>query len=213
MHKPEFVKICGLSTKASIDAVIDGGATHMGLIFFEKSPRNVTTEMAKELSAHAGNRILKTAVSVDAEDAFLDQIVDAMQPDLLQLHGVETPERVAHVKDRFKLPVMKVFSVRDATDLDKAKSYLDVADRIMFDAKAPKDSTLPGGNGVSFDWQIMDLWPDSVPYVLSGGLTLENVANALNKTQAHGIDLSSGVESEPGIKNLELIAEFLRIVR
>lgn len=185
----------------------------MGLIFFEKSPRNVSLEQAKELSEHAGTRIIKTAVSVNADDAFLDQIVSAMQPDLLQLHGSESTERVQHVKDRYGLPVMKVFSIREASDLENAKQYKDVADLIMFDAKAPKDSNLPGGNGVSFDWEIMDLWPQNVPYVLSGGLTLANVKEAIDETGAYGIDLSSGVESEPGIKNLELIAKFLQIVR
>ncbi len=212
MYQPEFVKICGLSTKTSIDAVIDGGASHMGLIFFEKSPRNVSLDVARELSEHAGNRILKTAVSVNANDELLDAIVDAMRPDLLQLHGQESRERVQYLKNRFGLPVMKVFPVYNATDLEKAEPFVGVAEIIMFDAKAP-DADLPGGNGVSFDWKIMDLWPTTVPYVLSGGLGLDNVANALQQTGAYGIDLSSGVESEPGIKNPEMIKKLLQIVR
>lgn len=209
---PDLIKICGLSTPQAIDAVIDGGATHLGLIFFEKSPRNVSLAKARELSAHAGSRISKVAVTVNATDAELDAIVEHMQPDLLQLHGRETPERVATVKTRYQLPVIKALAVSTAQDLEAARAHIGIADHFLFDAKAPKGAELPGGNGVAFDWEIMDLWPRDVPYILSGGLNIDNVADALLKTGASGIDISSGVESSPGQKDENLIRRFLQIV-
>jgi len=212
MTKPELIKICGLSTTESIDAVIAGGATHMGLIFFEKSPRNVLLEEAELLSSHAGKRILKVAVTVNAENNYLDEINTRMNPDYLQLHGAESPHRVMEVKSRFGLPVIKALAVSGVEDLEKAKSYIGVADHFLFDAKPPKGSELPGGNGVAFDWEIMDQWPSDVPYILSGGLKLENIRNAIDYSGAMGIDLSSGVESSPGVKDINLIREFLRIV-
>ena len=212
MTKPELIKICGLSDIPSIDAVIAGGATHMGLIFFEKSPRHVSLPLAKQLSEHAGKRIVKVAVSVNADDAYLDDIVSAMKPDLLQLHGSENPQRVESVKARYGLPVVKAFAVGNFEDLEKARPYIGVADLFLFDAKPPKGADLPGGNGVAFDWEIMDQWPADVPYILSGGLRLDNIGNAIEHSGAAGIDLSSGVESSPGVKDINLIRDFLRIV-
>jgi len=206
------IKICGLSTLEAVDAVIEGGATHMGLIFFEKSPRHVSLEVAQELSKYAGDRIKKIAVSVDADDRYLDQIIDHVKPDMLQLHGAETPERVSAVKARYGLPVMKVIAVRDISDLDKLEKYTGIADRFLFDAKPPKGSVLPGGNGVAFDWEIMDHVPDNVPYMLSGGLDAANIHEAMEKSGAKAIDVSSGVESSPGIKDAKLIADFLSVL-
>ncbi|MDJ0612026.1 MAG: phosphoribosylanthranilate isomerase [Rhizobiaceae bacterium] len=212
MNTPELIKICGLSTDEAIDAVIGEGATHMGLIFFEKSPRHVSIEKAAALSTHAGNRVQKVAVTVNADDLYLQQIVDAVGPDLLQLHGKESVERVDEVKSRFGLPVIKALAVSGAEDLEHAKIYIGKADYFLFDAKPPKGADLPGGNGVAFDWEIMDQWPADVPYILSGGLNLENINDAILHSGAMGIDLSSGVESSPGVKDTRLIREFLRMV-
>lgn len=209
MSAPDLIKICGLSTPESIDAAIAGGATHIGLIFFEKSPRNVSVEKAARLSAHAGDRVIKVAVSVNAEDEFLAEIVKTVKPDVLQLHGSETPDRVSQVQKRFGLPVIKAVAIRDAQDLEKAQAYASVADGLLLDAKAPEGSQLPGGNGVAFDWDIMDQWPENVPYILSGGLHMDNVADALRKTGTNAIDVSSGVESEPGQKDINRIEKFL----
>jgi len=207
------IKICGLSSNAVIDAVIAGKATHMGLIFFEKSPRHVTLEQAEALSSHAGARIRKVAVSVDADDDYLDSIVVGMKPDMLQLHGSEAPERVRELRTRYNLPVMKAFAVSKVTDLEKVKPYLGIADRFLFDAKPPGGSELPGGNGVAFDWEIMDALPQDVPYMLSGGLDADNVCEAIARSGANAVDISSGVETAAGIKNINLIENFLATCR
>ena len=212
MNKPQQIKICGLSTPEAIDATIEGGATHMGMIFFEKSPRHVSTEAAAKLSDHAGDRLCKVAVSVNADDAYLDEIVNAAKPDMLQLHGKESPERVSAVKARYGLPVMKAIAIREASDLELAKTYFGTADLFLFDAKPPKGSELPGGNGVAFDWEIMDQWSPDVPYMLSGGLDAENIEEALNQSATIAVDVSSGVESAPGRKDVQLIREFLKII-
>lgn len=211
MKRPSLVKICGLSTPDAIDAVIDGGATHMGLIFFEKSPRHVSIELAEKLSAHAGDRIEKVAVTVNAGNSYLDQINAAVKPDLHQLHGSESVERVVEVKTRYGLPVIKALAINDVTDLEKAKPYIGITDHFLFDAKPPKGADLPGGNGVAFDWQVMDHWPEDVPYILSGGLNLNNISDAIRNSGAFGVDISSGVETSPGTKDSNLIREFLQI--
>ena len=212
MKKPETIKICGISTTEAIDAAIAGGATHMGFIFFEKSPRHVSVQTAKDLAAHVGDRIKKVAVSVDADDAYLDQIVAATNPDILQLHGKESRQRVEEIKARYNLPIMKAIAVRTRDDLEKAKDYLDVADMFLFDAKPPEGSDLPGGNGVAFDWEIMDHWDIDVPYMLSGGLDAGNVHDALQHSGANAVDVSSGVERAPGQKDLHLIQDFLKTI-
>ncbi|MGI9351537.1 MAG: phosphoribosylanthranilate isomerase [Rhizobiaceae bacterium] len=209
MSNPSIIKICGLSTPEAVDAAIAGGATHMGLIFFEKSPRHVTVYSAAKLSRHAGNRIVKVAVSVDADDTYLDQIVEAVKPDLLQFHGHETPDRLREIKSRYGIPVMKAIAVREADDIEQAKGYIDIADMFLFDAKAPEGSEVPGGNGIAFDWTIMDQWVSDVPYMLSGGLNAGNVHEALKLSGADAIDISSGVETVPGRKDPKLIREFL----
>ena len=207
--KPDFIKICGLSTPEAIDAVIDGGATHAGFIFFEKSPRHIQLEQAKALSTHIDRRIPKVAVTVDADDNYLEAVIEAQEPDLLQLHGSESVARVKELKRQYGLPIIKVFSIRDAKDLDAAKPYVETADYLMLDAKAPKGSEIPGGNGVAFDWEIVDQWPKNVPYILSGGLNAQNVCEAISRTGTGAIDVSSGVESSPGIKEVTMIREFL----
>jgi phosphoribosylanthranilate isomerase len=210
--KPD-VKICGLKTADAIDRAVARGATHIGFIFFAKSPRNIDPALAGELADAVRGKVKIVAVTVDANDEDLDDIVSLLQPDILQLHGHESPERILHIKALYGLPVMKVFSVREAADLDRVDPYIGVADRFLFDAKAPKGSELPGGNGVSFDWNLMASLDESVDYMLSGGLNKENVATALSSTRATGVDVSSGVESEPGVKDLGMIDAFFDAVK
>ncbi|MEK1890062.1 MAG: phosphoribosylanthranilate isomerase [Phyllobacterium sp.] len=206
------IKICGLKTDEAVAAALDGGATHIGFIFFGKSPRNIDPGEAGRLRRAAQGRAKAVAVTVDADDATLDAITAAMTPDMLQLHGHESVARVREVKDRYGLPVIKVFSLRERGDLDQIKPYVGVADRLMFDAKAPAGSALPGGNGVAFDWRVLSELDGSLDYILSGGLNAGNVGDALRLMPA-GIDVSSGVESAPGVKDVGLIKEFFGAVR
>ncbi|KAB2673001.1 phosphoribosylanthranilate isomerase [Ochrobactrum sp. LMG 5442] len=206
------IKICGLKTPDAVAAALDGGATHIGFIFFPKSPRHITPQKAAGLRDAVKGRALAVAVTVDADDETLDEIVEAVKPDILQLHGHETPERVAFIKARYGLPVMKAFSVREASDLAAIAAYQGIADRFLFDAKPPKGSDLPGGNGVSFDWELLAALDADIDYMLSGGLNADNIAEALHKTQAPGIDISSGVERAPGEKDVRLIENFFRAV-
>ena len=199
--KPD-IKICGLKTPEAVERAVAQGATHLGFIFFPKSPRNVAPEVAAELADPVRGKAKIVAVTVDADDDELDDIVHLLKPDVLQMHGHETPERILHVRALYGLPVMK------ASDLDRVDAFIGVADRFLFDAKAPAGSELPGGNGVSFDWEIMASLDDSVDYMLSGGLNKDNVGLALASTRASGIDVSSGVESAPGVKDLHMIDAF-----
>ena len=208
------IKICGLSTAESVDAVIAANATHVGFIFFEKSPRHVSADLAAQLSTRAQAAGLKSvAVTVNADDSYLDEIVSVMKPDILQLHGAEAPARVAEVKTKYGLPVMKAFAVSSATDLDKINAYKDIADSFLFDAKPPKGSELPGGNGVSYDWSLLNGLDPSIQYMLSGGLDHSNVGAAIKIANPPGLDVSSGVESAPGIKDLDMIAEFFEAIK
>jgi phosphoribosylanthranilate isomerase len=207
------IKICGLKTAAALAAALSGGASHVGFIFFPKSPRNIDPDEAGRLREAALGKAIAVAVTVDADDATLDRIVAAMQPDMLQLHGSESPERVAAVKARYRLPVMKVLSIRGAADLDAVVSYRGVADRLMFDAKPPAGSQLPGGNGVAFDWRLLAGLDADVDYMLSGGLSAVNIGQALRLANPPGIDISSGVESAPGVKEPALIEAFFRAVK
>ncbi|MBA3446191.1 MAG: phosphoribosylanthranilate isomerase, partial [Pseudaminobacter sp.] len=203
------VKICGLKTADALAAALAGGASHVGFIFFAKSPRNIDPAEAGRLREMARARSVKAvAVTVDSGDAYLDAIVAAMSPDMLQLHGRESPEWVAEVKARYGLPVMKALSVREAADLDAAKAYRGVADRLLFDAKPPVGSELPGGNGVAFDWRLLAGLEAGSDYMLSGGLNAGNIGDALRLANPPGIDISSGVESAPGVKDVALIEAF-----
>jgi phosphoribosylanthranilate isomerase len=207
------IKICGLKTKPALDAALSGGASHVGFIFFAKSPRYIDPTEAGRLRQLAAGRALAVAVTVDADDEMLDGIVSAMRPDMLQLHGRESPERVSAVKARYGLPAMKALSVRTASDLDPIRAYRGIADRFLLDAKPPAGSELPGGNGVTFDWNLLAALDRDVDYMLSGGLGAANVGEALRIANPPGIDVSSGVESAPGVKEPALIAEFFRAVR
>ena len=206
------IKICGLKTDAALAAALAGGASHVGFIFFPKSPRNIAPAEAGRLREVAFGRAIAVAVSVDAGDDFLDDIVAEMAPDMLQLHGEESAERVAAVKARYGLPVMKALSVREAADLDAVAPYRGIADCFLFDAKPPKNSELPGGNGLPFDWRVLAGLEAGLDYMLSGGLTAGNIAAALALAPP-GIDVSSGVESAPGVKDPTLIEAFFRAVQ
>jgi phosphoribosylanthranilate isomerase len=207
------VKICGLSTEASLLASLDAGADLVGLVFFAKSPRNVSIEQAVGLADLARGRADIVALVVDPDDATLAKLAQDVKPDLFQLHGKETPERVAAIRTRFGIPVMKAIAVETAVDAAAARAYRDAADHILFDAKAPKGADLPGGNGVAFDWRALAAVPSDVSWMLSGGLTPETVAAAIRQTGAKSVDVSSGVERAPGVKDAARIARFIAAVR
>lgn len=196
------IKYCGLKTPEAVRLAAKLGAWKIGLIFFKKSPRYVSIEQAVELAALARSLGLESvAVTVNADDDLLEAIVSRVQPSMLQLHGSESPEHVAAIKTRFGLPIMKAISLREASDLAAIELYRDVADKLLFDAKPPKGAELPGGNGISFDWKLLDGLAGKIDYVLSGGLTAETVGAALSETGAGFLDISSGIESAPGIKD------------
>ena len=223
------VKICGLSDAQSIDAAIAGGANYIGFIFFEKSPRNISPRLAAELASPIIGKAVRVAVSVSAGNEFLDEIVEEMKPDMLQLHGSETPQRVEEIKHRYDLPTMKAFAIRQASDFDAAAKYSGIADWLLFDAKPPVGSELPGGNGVAFDWNLFAKWQDeqfspmqgtgcdnlldsASLAMLSGGINIDNITEALVNSNARAIDISSGVEKAPGVKDPALIAALLERV-
>lgn len=207
------VKICGLRSPEDVAAVAAAGAAYAGFVFFPKSPRHLTLEQAREAALAAPPGLAKVALTVDADDDLLDTIVEAVPLDLLQLHGHESPERVAQVRDRYGLPVMKAVGVADEGDLAPLLDYSLAADQILIDAKPPKGSALPGGNGLSFDWRLVAQRRWLRPWMLAGGLTPQNVAEAIRLTNARQVDVSSGVESAPGVKNAALIRSFVKAAR
>ncbi|MDE2329311.1 MAG: phosphoribosylanthranilate isomerase [Bradyrhizobium sp.] len=207
------VKICGLSTPETLDAALQAGADMAGFVFFPPSPRHIGLETARELGRRAKGRVTKVALTVDADDATLADIVEALQPDILQLHGKENAARLRDIKRAFGLPVMKAIAVEIAADLAVLSGYAAVADRILFDARAPKDATRPGGLGTTFDWHVLENLDLALPFMVSGGLTADNVAEAVRITRAGGLDVSSGVERAPGIKDPEMIRAFIRAAR
>ena len=207
------IKICGLKTAEAIDHAVALGATHVGFIFFQKSPRHIEPDDAGRLADRVRGRAKIVSVSVDADNDELDEIVAMIRPDILQLHGRETPDRVLTVKAVTGLPVWKALSISEAADLDRVDAYDGIANRFLFDAKAPKNSELPGGNGVSFDWTLLKGLSERVDYMLSGGLDKDNVGEAIRIARPTGIDLSSGVESSPGVKSLDMMDDFFAAVR
>jgi phosphoribosylanthranilate isomerase len=207
------VKICGLKTPETLAAALDAGADQVGFVFFPPSPRHLGLEGARMLAAQVQGRAKKVALTVDADDDLLGDIVAALHPDILQLHGKETPERVAVVRARFHLPVMKAIPVSTRADLAPVRRYAEVADRLLFDARAPHDATRPGGLGTPFDWHLLAGLHVPVPYMLSGGLDASNVAEALEVTHAPGVDVSSGVERAPGVKDPDRIRAFIAAAR
>lgn len=203
------VKICGITNKQDMDAIIKYDAHYAGLMFFEKSPRFIETELARQLSLHAGNKIKKVAVAVNPDTRFLDEIVENVPLDFIQLHGEETPERVKEIKLKYQIPVIKAIGISEAKDLKLVSIFSEVSDQLLIDAKPPKSSILPGGNGLSFDWNLIKNIEFDCPWLLAGGLNSKNAANAIDLTGATQLDLSSGVERSPGVKDENKIASFM----
>ncbi len=203
------VKICGLRTVADVAAVAAAGAAYAGFVFFAKSPRNLTVAQAQVLALTAPPGLAKVALVVDADNASLDALVEGVALDMLQLHGHETPDRVAEVRARYGLPVMKAVGVADEGDLAALMDYSVVADQVLIDAKPPNGGVLPGGNGLTFDWRLLVGRRWLRPWMLAGGLTPENVADAVRLTGARQVDVSSGVESAPGVKDADKITAFV----
>jgi phosphoribosylanthranilate isomerase len=208
-----IVKICGLSTPEALDVALEVGADMVGFVFFPPSPRHLTFERAHALASRVLERAQKVALTVDADDALLDTVVEALQPDMLQLHGTESPARVEAVRRMFGLPVMKAVPIAAKSDLDGIARYTGIADRLLFDARAPREATRPGGLGRPFDWHLLENLDPGVPFMLSGGLDAANVGEALRITRAPGVDVSSGVERTPGEKDPDKIRAFVRAAR
>ena len=208
-----LVKICGLNTAESLEVALEAGADLVGFVFFPPSPRHLDGATARALGSMVGGRARKVALTVDPDDVLLATVIEVLQPDMLQLHGSEPPERVAAVKAHFGLPVMKAIHVETSADLLMVPAYAEVADHLLFDARPPQDATRPGGLGNPFDWKLLQSLEPGVPYLLSGGLDAGNVAEALKTTGASGVDVSSGDERAPGQKDPDKIRAFIRAVR
>lgn len=208
-----IVKICGLSTPQTLDAALDAGADMVGFVFFPPSPRHLQFDAARALGQRVRGRARKIALTVDADETFLQSIVEALRPDILQLHGSESVAQIAAIRQKFGLPVMKAVPIAVKDDLARIDIYAGVADRLLFDARAPRDATRPGGLGNTFDWHLLKNVRPGVPFILSGGLDAGNVGEALRITRASAIDVSSGVERTPGVKDPDKIKSFVRAAR
>jgi phosphoribosylanthranilate isomerase len=208
-----IVKICGLSTRETLDVALQAGADMVGFVFFPASPRHIGLNTARDLGRQAKGRALKVALTVDADDATLANVVEALQPDILQLHGKETVARLRDIKQTFGLQVMKAIAVETQADLAALPGYAAVADRILFDARAPAEATRPGGLGAVFDWHVLENLDLKRPFMVSGGLHAGNVPEAIRVSRAGGVDVSSGVERAPGVKDPEMIRAFIRAAR
>ena len=212
MYSKVRVKICGITNTSDMDASIKYGTHYAGLMFFEKSPRFVNLNLARKLSLYAGSKIKKVAVTVNLNNQKLDEIVKKVPLDFIQLHGNETPKRVQEIKTRYKIPVIKAIGISEANDLDFISLFKDVADQLLIDAKPPSSSVLPGGNGINFDWKLLKDFNFQCPWLLAGGLTSENAAEAIALTGATQLDLSSGVEKAPGLKDDKKISLFMSTI-
>ena len=210
---PALTKICGLTTPEAVEAALDGGAAYVGFVFFPKSPRHLDPETARRLAEPARGRVKVCAVTVDPTDAELDAIVRTLAPDFIQVHGREDPGRVRSIRGRTGAPTIKALSISEAADLDAAQAFDGVADHLMFDAKPPKDATRPGGVGARFDWTLLTGRRFARPWFLAGGLDPWNVAEAVTQSGAPIVDVSSGVERGPGLKDPALISAFLEAVK
>ena len=204
------VKICGLTTLNTLSAAINSGATYVGFVFFEKSPRHLTIEQAIKMANIVPDGICKTALVVDPSDKDLDDLLDKVPVDMIQLHGHESAERVSEVKDKFGLPVMKAVGISDESDLVNLYEHSRIADQILVDAKPPINAVLPGGNGLSFDWKLLAGRRWSTPWMLAGGLNSSNLLQAAKLTGARQFDVSSGVETSTGVKDIKLISDFIQ---
>lgn len=209
------VKICGLSTAETVETSVSAGADYLGFVFFPKSPRHLELQAANKLSRLVPSTIAKVALTVNADNQLFEAIIEAIQPDILQLHGTESPARLNEIKALFGIPLMKAISISDADDLFAVENYRDSADLLLFDAKPPKSmvGALPGGNGLSFDWALIAGHKPALPWMLSGGLDATNIASAIQITAAEAVDVSSGVEEAPGRKKAELIENFIRAAK
>lgn len=208
-----LVKICGVNSEEALDASVGAGTDLVGFVFFAASPRHLSFEEARQLGARVRGRAGKVALSVDANDATLAAMVEALAPDALQLHGHESPDRVRAIRRGFGLPVTKALAIGSRDDLARIDDYADVADRLLFDAKPPRDATRPGGLGQAFDWTLLRGVKTPLPFLLSGGLDAKNIAEAIRIVQPDGVDVSSGVERAPGEKDPDMIREFIRAAR
>lgn len=206
-------KICGLSSESAIETAIAGGAAYVGFVFFPPSPRAVTPERAGTLCERVPAAVRRVALFVDADDARIEAVLDAAPIDILQFHGAESPERVAEVRERFRVAVMKAVAIAGADDLIAAARYEDAADMLLFDAKPPPGATRPGGNGLAFDWQLIAGRSWRLPWMLSGGLTADLLPEAVRVSGARVVDVSTGIESTPGQKDLAKIRAFLEVAR
>ena len=206
------MKICGLSTADTLSAAVESGAAYVGFVFFPTSPRSLELSVARALALDVPPGVAKVALTVDADDAFIDSLTEAVPLDMLQLHGSETPQRAREIRERARLPVMKAIGISDADDVARIGLYEKAVDQILVDARPPKNGKLPGGNGLFFDWTLIADRRWSVPWMLAGGLTHENVAEAVALTGARQVDVSSGVESAPGVKDTDLVRRFLDAV-
>lgn len=207
------IKICGLKDSAHVAAAVQSGAAYIGFNFFPKSPRYLSAAKARLLALDVPAGVAKVGLTVDADDAMLDRLVEALPLDMLQLHGKETPARVAEVRERYGLPVIKAIGLADESDLPQIQEFSKVVDQLLIDAKPPKNAILLGGNGLTFDWRLIAGHRWSVPWMLAGGLTAANVAEAVRLTGTSQVDVSSGVESAPGLKDSELIVDFIKSAR
>jgi phosphoribosylanthranilate isomerase len=207
------VKICGINSVESADAAVRAGADFAGLVFHPASPRNLTREQAVGLADRMRGRTRLVALMVDAKDEEIGAVVKAVRPDFLQFHGSETPERVGAARSQFGIPIIKALAIADASDLARAAAYEAAADMLLFDAKAPASAARPGGHGAAFDWQLLRGRSFSKPWLLAGGLNAENVARAIRACDAPGVDVSSGVETAPGVKNTQMILDFVTAAR
>ncbi len=216
MTSQTFVKICGLNDEASVDAAINDGADMLGLVFFEKSPRHVTLSEAETLATRVreiSDKVAITMLLVNPKDSVLDDVMKAVRPDFIQLHGSESPARVEWIQNAYHVRVIKAVGVAHPDDIHAAMAYDGVANQILFDAKPTTDKDLPGGNGLAFDWTILEGLSERLPYMLSGGLTPDNVGDAIRLTGAPAVDVSSGVEIRPGAKDPELIRRFIQAAK
>jgi phosphoribosylanthranilate isomerase len=208
-----IVKICGLSTPRTLDAALDAGADMVGFVFFPPSPRHLQFDAARALGQRVRGRAQKVALTVDADETLLQLVVEALHPDILQLHGSESVAQIAAIRRKFGLPVMKAVPIAAKDDLARIGAYAGVADRLLFDAHPPHDATRPGGLGNTFDWHLLMNVRPAVPFMLSGGLDGDNVGEALRITRATGVDVSSGVERAPGVKDVNKIIAFVHAAR
>jgi phosphoribosylanthranilate isomerase len=208
-----IVKICGLSTPEALDVALEAGADMVGFVFFPPSPRHLSLDTARALGTRVRGQAQKVALTVDSEEEYLVALIEALKPDMLQLHGVESADRVEALRLTFGLPVIKALPIAAKGDLDRIARYAAVADRLLFDARAPRKATRPGGLGKAFDWHLLENVDPGVPFMLSGGLDADNVAEALRITRAPGVDVSSGVERAPGEKDADKIRAFIRAAR